>query len=341
MSNDGLAAYETWDMTAPVVPPRSRLFNLSPVGFGTSLVECLTSYFSRVAQAHSVSPGALHHHEVMKHGARRRNIFSCGINVPCALLHCRHQRYRWPGSRLCLGDRQADCQKRSPIPHHDPLEVALPIANVDAWCGRMVSRLSDQLGKGRQNCLCAFAVDIGSRQVLPLPPAPSAPDLPALQPTATIARPVLMGGLLHPMQALARIQIRARTIQSDTRFSTRNRRTGKSGRPSQIGDLIQAAFHNPPLVTRDQLSQLIRIGTDLEGLSSFARILGVSATSVCKWRMGAKHPMLPVYLRLARVFNVTLADLLTGRVSPGRVHSLDLAGVPHWRNLWARRRYAL
>ena len=66
MPSDDLATYETWDMTAPVVPPRSRLFNLSPVGFGTSLVECLTSYFSRVAQAHSVTPGALHHHELMK-----------------------------------------------------------------------------------------------------------------------------------------------------------------------------------------------------------------------------------------------------------------------------------
>ena len=57
MRNDDPATYETWDMTAPVVPPRSRLFHINPVGFGTSLVECLTSYFSRVAQAHSVSAG--------------------------------------------------------------------------------------------------------------------------------------------------------------------------------------------------------------------------------------------------------------------------------------------
>jgi hypothetical protein len=42
MSNDSRAAYETWDMTAPAVPPRSRLFHINPVGFGTWLVECLT-----------------------------------------------------------------------------------------------------------------------------------------------------------------------------------------------------------------------------------------------------------------------------------------------------------
>jgi hypothetical protein len=43
MRDDGLATYEKWDMTAPAVPPRSRFFNLSPTGFGTSMVECLTS----------------------------------------------------------------------------------------------------------------------------------------------------------------------------------------------------------------------------------------------------------------------------------------------------------
>jgi TniQ len=80
MPTDGIVPYETWDMATPQVPPRSRFFNLEPVGLGTGLVESLTSYFSRLAQAHSVSPGALHHHEVMKQGAGRRNMFTCGIN---------------------------------------------------------------------------------------------------------------------------------------------------------------------------------------------------------------------------------------------------------------------
>jgi transcriptional regulator with XRE-family HTH domain len=107
---------------------------------------------------------------------------------------------------------------------------------------------------------------------------------------------------------------------------------------NQVADLIEAGFHGPPLLTRELLSQLVRIGTDLEGLSGFARILGVSATTVSRWRMGTKLPILPIYLRLARVLNVTLAHFLTGRVSPDPIHSLDLAGVPHWRNLWVRRR---
>ena len=45
---------------------------------------------------------------------------------------------------------------------------------------------------------------------------------------------------------------------------------------NQVADLIEAGFHGPPLLTREQLSQLVRIGTDLEGLSGFARILGLA-----------------------------------------------------------------
>jgi hypothetical protein len=54
--------------------------------------------------------------------------------------------------------------------------------------------------------------------------------------------------------------------------------------------------------------------------------------------MGASRPTLPVYLRLARVFGATLVSLLTGKISPAQIDSLDLEGVPHWRNLWARQR---
>jgi hypothetical protein len=43
------------------------------------------------------------------------------------------------------------------------------------------------------------------------------------------------------------------------------------------------------------------------------------------------------YLRLARVLNVPLADLLTGRAIPANIHSLRLVALPHWHNVWAPR----
>jgi transcriptional regulator with XRE-family HTH domain/AcrR family transcriptional regulator len=51
--------YPHWDMSAPALPPRSRLFRLEPLGFGTTKIESLSSYLNRLAESHCVSPHSL------------------------------------------------------------------------------------------------------------------------------------------------------------------------------------------------------------------------------------------------------------------------------------------
>jgi AraC-like DNA-binding protein len=51
--------YESWSLTNPSVPPRSQLYSLQPIGVGTGMVESLTSYVARLAEAHWVSVGDL------------------------------------------------------------------------------------------------------------------------------------------------------------------------------------------------------------------------------------------------------------------------------------------
>jgi len=53
------AILESWDLTVPDVPPRARFYPLEPIGIGTPLVEGLTSYLLRLAEAHGVPVGAL------------------------------------------------------------------------------------------------------------------------------------------------------------------------------------------------------------------------------------------------------------------------------------------
>ena len=43
-----------WDLARPAIPSRSRLYSLEPIGIGTPWTESLTSYVSRLADAHSV-----------------------------------------------------------------------------------------------------------------------------------------------------------------------------------------------------------------------------------------------------------------------------------------------
>lgn len=59
MDRSNLTFYDSWDLTMPEIPPRSRLYSLEPIGIGTPYVESLTSYLCRLAQAHRITVGAL------------------------------------------------------------------------------------------------------------------------------------------------------------------------------------------------------------------------------------------------------------------------------------------
>lgn len=59
-----VSMFDLWDLTPTKRPPRSRLYSLRPMGLGTSRVESLTSYLTRLAEAHTVSLRTLIKREV-------------------------------------------------------------------------------------------------------------------------------------------------------------------------------------------------------------------------------------------------------------------------------------
>ncbi len=50
---------ELWDEEEIELKPHSRLYSLKPIGVGSSMVESLTSYITRLAETHSVDPRVL------------------------------------------------------------------------------------------------------------------------------------------------------------------------------------------------------------------------------------------------------------------------------------------
>ena len=58
-------AYESWDLRSRELPERTYLYHLQPLGVGSAYVESLTGYIARLANAHSVSIGALLSHELL------------------------------------------------------------------------------------------------------------------------------------------------------------------------------------------------------------------------------------------------------------------------------------
>jgi hypothetical protein len=54
-----IAPAPTVELNRPVIPPRSRLYCLPPIGVGAAFVESLSGYVARLAQAHCVRTGTL------------------------------------------------------------------------------------------------------------------------------------------------------------------------------------------------------------------------------------------------------------------------------------------
>ena len=49
----------TLDLRLPRLAPRTRLYHVPPIGIGTTMVEGLTGYVMRLAEAHCVTTSAL------------------------------------------------------------------------------------------------------------------------------------------------------------------------------------------------------------------------------------------------------------------------------------------
>lgn len=65
MPDHNLTIYESLDLRKPAIPERSHLYHLKPMGVGTHDTESLTSYISRLAEAHSVVTGVLMLQEIV------------------------------------------------------------------------------------------------------------------------------------------------------------------------------------------------------------------------------------------------------------------------------------
>jgi len=65
--------YEKCDLYRPTFRPRTYLYSLPPIGVGSPLVESLTSYIARLAEAHVVTPGVLLTKELYPRASRARS----------------------------------------------------------------------------------------------------------------------------------------------------------------------------------------------------------------------------------------------------------------------------
>ena len=69
---------ENWDEPLLATPPLTKLYNLGPIGLGTLMVECLSSYIRRLSDAHGVPTWVLVNREFAPRFQRKSIIAANG-----------------------------------------------------------------------------------------------------------------------------------------------------------------------------------------------------------------------------------------------------------------------
>jgi len=339
MRADEMIEYESWDLSDIELPPHSYLYHLDPVGLRTGSVESLTSYFSRLAEAHSVSAGILNHRELLRLHAGRRNMFSCTAKAKTRCFTSTINSIGNTAARFAsvVGKLtgRTDLPYLTMLPWKPVLPTQLLTRGVAAWCPRCLNGWREEGRTIHMPLLWALEV------------VKYCPDhcCPLQSVCANCGKPQPLLGQRCPLGCCAHCKkwLGAEApVDQGTCYCLlpAESQDWEVWAARQVKDIICAAFASPALLSRQQLSRLIWAATDAEGLSSFSRMLGVSPASVTGWRSGEKLPMLPVYLRIARTLNVTLTELLTGTVKPDSIQALDVLRVPYWRGIRLRRKSA-
>jgi TniQ len=332
-----IVEYETWNLNKTEMPPRSRLYHLRPAGFGTGSVESLTSYFSRLAEAHCVSAGTLTHHELLPRHAGKRNMFACAVTAKIRCFTSTINNVGNSAARFAsvVGKLtgQTDLSRLTMLPWKPVLPSQLLTRGVAAWCPRCLNSWRDG---GRT----VYMPLLWALEVVKYCPDHRSP----LQSVCSnCGRPQPLLGQCCPVGHCSHCKSWLGAEANPHQSAPYSLLPPESPEweiwvAHQVKDFIGAGFYSSDLLIRQQLSDLIRAATDAEGLAGICRLLGVCASSVVEWRVGRKLPLLPAYLRIACVLNVTLADLLTGKVEPSSIQSIDVFRVPYWRAIRIRKR---
>jgi len=308
-----LHEYEPWDTGTPLLPRVTRLYHFSPIGLGTPIVESLTGYIVRLAEAHCVSAGVLYWKEI-RALADKGNIFTFrvpndagysthtinGFGSPAAdfvraletLTGRRDLSYltllTWarvlPGHSL-LRRCRAWCEsclyawREANQPIYEPLLWTLQAVTVCPYHRRLLRQACPHCGRQVGPLESRSRRDCCSRCGQTLVPA-------AVNPTSDSRMLPLSDELMWA-----------------------------SWVASALGELLAAAPQITCPPERELLAQTIRLCVDRlcsRNASTLARLMHVGRGAVSRWRRGKSTPRLTLLLSMAYRLGISLRDLLLG-----------------------------
>jgi TniQ len=316
MSDKTPVAYEGWDLTPPELPQRCRLYPLEPIGVGTPLVESLTGYLARLAEAHCVSTGTLYSKEIDAL-TRKGNIFSFRIEGNAGYSTHTINGRGTPAMDFVRAleslTHRRDLRYLTLLPWAEVLPVQGGIQRrVRAWCPQ---------------CLSSWRTE----------------SKPLYEPLLWTLKPVTLCAVhRQPMCFLCpfckrqngNLDARIRPgycsrcggwlaqatsdVLSNSGALTNDDLSWGDWVATVLGEVLAAALQSPFTPTREGVSRIISLCVERIGngnASAFARLMDAGRGDVRRWQTGKAQPKFSVLLILSYRLAISLLNLLSGTVA--------------------------
>lgn len=297
--------YELWNIATPKLPARSRLYSLAPIDVGSPLVESVTSYLMRLAEAHAVSPGNLVRTEIFPRLAQHPKRLGCAAlhslngNGPCFV--------QWVETLQNLTARN-DLRSLTLLPWRGILSADGVSRRRRAWCRRCYQERREHQAAVYDSLLWMLA----PATACPLHEILLEELCPHCQkyslPFSSRGRPGFCShcngwlGSDLPVPASdesgSNLELRVHTAR-------------------QIGDLLSfGATQNQPVCSnlKDNIQRAIEDWAHGNRLL-FCRAAGISDKTLTDWLTGRVLPSLPLLIRLAHNLRLPVKRMLIGELA--------------------------
>lgn len=310
-----LTIYESWELKKQTLPHRSRLFQLEPVGLNTPLVESLTGYIARLAEAHCVLLGVLMERELAlflkefpKNISLNNNSGRTGVFGHTATLN---------GVGVMAADWVRALEALT-------LRNELRFLTMLTWAE--VFPAKGLLRKNRAYCPACFQEWYYKGQIIyePLLWALKAVDL------CPYHHQPLLFQCLYCSQPLVPLAWRSRPgycskcgqwqgISLDIEFSIKGSQSAEQLKrqlicANSIGELIAAQGSVSWTPSREKIKKAFSICIDkiTEGnIAAFANLIGKPKNTVWTWRTGKAVPQLNVLAQVCHCLKISVLDFLS------------------------------
>ncbi|MBW4428067.1 MAG: helix-turn-helix domain-containing protein [Nostoc desertorum CM1-VF14] len=311
-----LVTYECWDLKKLSIPSRSRLYQLEPVGIRTPMVESLTGYIERLAEAHCVTPDVLISRTItpllkqifLKSRSSRdlRSLFDRATAIN--------------GTGNIVIDLVQALQKLTLIEDLHLLTLLfwseiIPTRNLfrtkSAWC----TVCYEEWRLAKQVIYKPLLWTINSVKVCPLHKIYLCLQCPHCQQELPLLSWRSRPGYCSKCGDWLGMNLPVKSSSELTDSSTLSKEElhSQTWIVEVIGELISftLSFNSPPAKEEIAKSLSLIINAVTNGnIAEFARLMGIPKNTLWMWQTGKALPMLDILLKICYRLEISLLDLL-------------------------------